>query len=59
MFTPDLAGLADFEHVVQPEETLPGIAANLGTTHDVLATENGLANPHLIFPGQAIQHWGS
>jgi nucleoid-associated protein YgaU len=47
---------ADFEHVVQPGETLSGIAADAGTTHDVLAAENGIANPQLIHPGQVVRH---
>jgi LysM repeat protein len=43
-------------HVVQPGETLSGIAATLGTTTEGLAAANGLSNPHLIFPGQALRH---
>jgi nucleoid-associated protein YgaU len=55
----DMTGFTGFNHVVQPEDTLSGIAENLGTTHDVLASENGLSNPDLIFPGQVIGHSSS
>jgi len=53
---PDLVGFANFDRVVQPGDTLSGIAADLGITQDVLAAENGLQNPHLIFPGQELRH---
>ncbi|HEY8525224.1 MAG TPA: transglycosylase family protein [Acidimicrobiales bacterium] len=49
------AGVANAEspqvHVVQPGETLSGIA---GANWVAVAAANGLANPHLIFPGQVI-----
>jgi nucleoid-associated protein YgaU len=59
IFNPGSAGFTDFDHMVQPGENLSGIAADLGTTHDVLAAENGLQNPHLIFPGQVLRHQSS
>jgi LysM repeat protein len=39
------------DHVVQPGETLSGIA---GPDWPSVAAANGLANPNLIFPGQVI-----
>ena len=41
-------------HVVQPGETLYGIAAQLGTSVDGLATQNDIADPSLIYVGQAL-----
>ncbi|WP_229686933.1 LysM peptidoglycan-binding domain-containing protein [Longimycelium tulufanense] len=41
-------------HIVQAGETLSEIAAKYGTTADVLRDLNGLANLHLIHPGQQI-----
>ena len=55
----DRTDFTGFNHVVQPGDTLSGIAENLGTTHDVLVSENGLSNPNLIFPGQVIGHLSS
>ena len=39
-------------HVVQPGETLSGI---VGSNWAAVAAANGIANPHLIYPGQVIQ----
>ena len=47
-------GASGGAHVVQPGETLSGIAAQLGTSTDYLATHNGLTNPNLIYSGQAL-----
>jgi LysM repeat protein len=44
------------DHVVQPGETLSGIA---GPDWAAVAAANGLANPNLIFPGQVIHLDGS
>lgn len=41
-------------HVVQPGETLSGIAAQLGTSVDDLTTQNGITDPTLIYAGQAL-----
>ena len=41
-------------HVVQPGETLSGIAARYRTTSAVLARANGIANPHMIRVGQRL-----
>jgi LysM repeat protein len=43
-------------HVVQPGETLSGIA---GSNWAAVAAANGLANPDLIFPGQELRLDGS
>lgn len=42
-------------HVVARGETLSGIAAQYGTTYQVLAQRNGISNPNLIFVGQQIR----
>ena len=44
------------DHVVQPGETLSGIA---GPDWPAVAAANGLTNPNLIFPGQVISLDGS
>ncbi|OUO90612.1 hypothetical protein B5F40_06570 [Gordonibacter sp. An230] len=41
-------------HTVQAGETLSDIAAHYGTSWQVLAQTNGMANPNLIYPGQMI-----
>lgn len=41
-------------YTVQPGDTLSAIAAQFGTTVGALASANGIANPDLIYPGQAI-----
>ena len=41
-------------HVVQPGETPYGIAAQLGTSVDDLATQNGISDPSLTYIGQAL-----
>jgi LysM repeat protein len=41
-------------HMVQPGETLSGIAAKLGIPVEYLAMHNGIANPDLIYSGQAL-----
>lgn len=41
-------------HIVQPGDTLSGIAAQYGTTYQHLAQINGIENPNLIFAGQHI-----
>lgn len=42
-------------HIVAPGETLWAIARRYGTTALTLATENHLANPDLIYPGQVLR----
>lgn len=41
-------------HTVTGGETLNGIAMSHGTTWQVLAQQNGIANPQWIYPGQNI-----
>src|SRR5215210_5342370 len=41
-------------HVVQPGETLAGIAAQLGTSADHLIMHNGITDPNVIYAGQAL-----
>jgi peptidoglycan lytic transglycosylase len=41
-------------HVVQPGETLSGIATALGTSIDQLMADNGITNPNLIYSGQTL-----
>ena len=35
-------------------DTLSGIAAKYGTTYQKIASDNGIANPNLIYPGQRL-----
>ncbi len=41
-------------HVVQPGETLYGIAVQLGTSVDDLTAQNGITDPSLIYTGQTL-----
>jgi rare lipoprotein A len=43
-------------YVVQSEDTLSGIALQLGTTVEDLAAANGIANPDLIYAGQTLYY---
>ena len=47
-------GIGSGVHVVQPGETLSGIAAQLGTSVDQLAAQNSITDPSLIYAGQAL-----
>lgn len=42
-------------YTVQRGDTLSGIAAQFGTTYQVIAQINGIANPNLIYPGQVLR----
>ena len=42
-------------YTVKSGDTLSGIASAHGTTWQVLATKNHIANPNMIFVGQTIQ----
>ncbi|WP_221483334.1 GH25 family lysozyme [Saccharothrix ecbatanensis] len=42
-------------YVIQPGDTLSGIAARTGTTVAELASRNGIANPNLIYANNTIQ----
>jgi LysM repeat protein len=41
-------------HVVQPGESLYGIALKYGTTSQAIAAANGIVNPSLIYAGQEL-----
>ena len=43
-------------YVVQPGDTLAGVAFRLGTSAEHLASRNGLANPEVILSGQALRY---
>lgn len=51
-------GAGGQSYTVQPGDTLSGIAARFGTDWQALARQNGLDNPHLIYPGQQINLGG-
>ena len=42
-------------YVIQPGDTLSGIAQRYGTTYQTLAALNGITNPNLIYAGQTIR----
>lgn len=42
-------------YVIQPGDTLSGIALRYGTTYQAIAALNGLPNPNLIYAGQTIR----
>lgn len=44
----------DLSYVVEPGDTLGGIAAKHGTTVDALLTLNGLTDPDAVYPGQTL-----
>ena len=46
---------ADHQYVVKSGDTLSDIAAQFGTTYQVLAKINGISNPNLIYPGQVLK----
>lgn len=47
------------EYTVQKGDTLSGIAAKYGTTYQKIASDNGIANPNLIYPGQVLKIYTS
>lgn len=52
--TPSPATPPPSTYVVQPGDTLMGIAAVFGVYFAEIATANGIANPNLIYPGQTL-----
>lgn len=42
-------------YTVRSGDTLSGIAVRYGTTYQVLAAKNGIANPNIIHPGQVLR----
>lgn len=52
-------GNTNSSHVVQPGETLSGIAARFGVTVTALAEANGITDPDLIVSGRTLSLQGS
>lgn len=42
-------------YTVQKGDTLSGIASKYGTTYQKIASDNGIENPNLIYPGQVLK----
>lgn len=42
-------------YTVARGDTLSGIAAKFGTTYQKIASDNGISNPNLIYPGQVLK----
>lgn len=45
-------------YTVQSGDTLSGIASRFGTTYQKIASDNGIANPNIIYPGQVLKIYG-
>ena len=52
----DQAGTTNGAYLIQPGDTLSGIAVELGTTVDYLAAVNGIADPDVIYAGQTLYY---
>lgn len=52
---PETSTGSEVVYVVKAGDTLSGIAAKYGTTYQVLASYNGIANPNIIRVGQKIR----
>ena len=46
-------------YTVVKGDTLSGIASKFGTTYQKIASDNGIANPNLIYPGQVLKIYGA
>lgn len=55
LFVNGSPGLAALEHVVAPGDTLSALASRYGATVEELAEINRIADPNLIFVGDALQ----
>lgn len=44
----------EVKYVVKRGDTLSGIASKYGTTYQKIASDNGISNPNLIYPGQVL-----
>lgn len=53
-YTQPVAQTDGTTYIVQPGDTLSGIAARYGTTYQSLAAINNIADPNRIYPGQEI-----
>lgn len=49
-----LLGKKDIVYTVKSGDTLYGIALKYGTTYQKIASDNNIANPNLIYPGQKL-----
>ena len=54
-----IQGPATSTYTVQSGDTLSSIASKFGTSHQTLASLNGIANPNLIYVGQTLRVNGS
>ena len=45
---------SEAKYVVKRGDTLSGIASKYGTTYQKIASDNGISNPNLIYPGQVL-----
>jgi lysozyme len=43
------------DYVVKSGDTLSGIASLYGTTYQKIASDNGISNPNIIYPGQVLK----
>ncbi len=46
-------------YTVKSGDTLSGIASKFGTTYQKIASDNNIANPNIIHPGQVLNIYGS
>jgi murein DD-endopeptidase MepM/ murein hydrolase activator NlpD len=52
--TPDAQAVADGDYVVQPGDTLRGIAGKTGAGSEAIARTNGITAPFVVFVGQRL-----
>ena len=45
---------SEVKYVVKKGDTLSGIASKYNTTYQKIASDNGISNPNLIYPGQVL-----
>lgn len=50
-----VSSVGNNEYTVQPGDNLSKIANKFGTTVNALVSDNGIANPNLIYPGQVLR----
>lgn len=53
--TPDAQTVADEDYVVQPGDTLRGIAGKTGAGSEAIARANGITAPFVVFVGQRLR----